>query len=61
MNTINEFDQILVLNDLQKRGIEDFAMRPGNDCVWVTHRRGGFAIHDYYIIRNGKIVDVITD
>lgn len=62
MSEINPFDRILVIDDLKKRGIEEnFTMVPGNDCVWVTHYRRGFAINDYYIIRKGKIVDIITD
>ena len=61
MSEINEFDRILVIDSLKKRGIEDYTMCPGNECVWVTHYRRGFAIHDYYIIRKGRIVDIITD
>lgn len=61
MNEINEFERILVMDHLDKRGIKDYTMTKGNECVWVTHRRGGFSINDYYIIRKGKIVDIVTD
>lgn len=61
MSEINEFDRILVMDDLKKRNIETYTMCPGNECVWVTHYRRGFAINDYYIIRKGRIVDIITD
>lgn len=61
MNEINEFDRILVMDDLSRRDIRNYTMTKGNECVWVTHYRRGFAINDYYIIRKGKIVDIITD
>lgn len=61
MSEINEFDRILVMDKLKQQGIENYTMRPGNDCVWVTYYRRGFAMNDYYIIRGGKIVDIIGD
>ena len=54
---INSFDFILVTNHLLEQGIENYTIREGNDCVWVTVGR----IDSYYIIREGKIVDIITD
>ena len=61
MSKINEFDRILVMDKLEELGIKDYTLLPGNDCVWVTYYRRGFAMNDYYIIRKGKIVDIISD
>ena len=54
---VNTFDRLLVIDDLLKRGVTDYTMRAGNDCVWVSFGR----VECYYIIRDGRIVDVQID
>ena len=44
---MNEFEVLLVQDDLHRKGIEHYAMRPGNDCIWVTYR----LVDCYYIFR----------
>ena len=57
MQEVNSFDRLLVVDDLLKRGIDNYTMRPGRDCVWVSY---GLVIC-YYIVHNGRIVDVQFD
>ena len=54
---VNSFDRLLVVDDLLKRGIDNYTMQPGRDCVWVSYGR----VNCYYIIHNGRIVDVQFD
>ncbi len=54
---MNEFEVILVQNDLAKRGIEHYTMRPGNDCIWVSYG----LVECYYIFRDGQIADIQID
>jgi len=54
---VNSFDRVLVVDDLVKQGIENYTMRPGNGCVWVTYGR----VNCYYIIREGRIAEVQFD
>lgn len=54
---MNEFEQMLVIEDMRKMGITNYTMRPGNDCIWVSYG----LINAYYIFRNGRIVDVQID
>lgn len=54
---MNEFEQMLVHEDLRKQGIENYTMRPGNDCIWVSYG----LVDSYYIFRDGKIVDIQID
>jgi hypothetical protein len=54
---INSFNRLLVVDDLLKRGIDNYTIRPGNECVWVTYGR----IDCYYRIHNGRIIDVQFD
>ena len=54
---MNEFEVILVHEDLHRKGIKDYTMRPGNDCIWVSYG----LVDCYYIFREGRIVDVQYD
>ena len=54
---MNDFEVIMVADDLAKKGIQHYSMRPGNNCIWVSYG----LIDCYYIFRNGKIVDIQVD
>jgi hypothetical protein len=54
---VNSFDRLLVVDDLLKKGITDYAIQPGNNCVWVSYDR----VNCYYIVRDGQIADVQYD
>ncbi len=54
---MNEFEMIQVMDDLKSKGIENYSMRPGNDCIWVSYPM----IECYYIFRDGKVVDIQYD
>ena len=54
---VNSFDRLLVVDDLLIKGITDYTIRPGNNCVWVSYG----LVNCYYIIREGQIADVQYD
>jgi hypothetical protein len=54
---LNPFEVIQVQADLEKLGIKNYDMRPGNDCIWVNYG----LVNCYYIFRDGKIADVQFD
>ena len=54
---VNSFNRLLVVDDLLKKGITDYAIQPGNNCVWVSYDR----VNCYYIVRDGQIADVQYD
>lgn len=54
---MNEFEVILVQEDLAQKGIKDYDLRKGNDCIWVSYGR----VNCYYIFRGGRIVDIQYD
>lgn len=47
----------VVKTELDKQGIKNYTARPGNNCVWVSYGR----IEAYYIVKDGKVVDIIID
>lgn len=58
---MNEFEVMLVTEDLRKQGIVDYTLQPGNDCIWVSYRRGWVTLDSYYIFCDGKIADIQFD
>lgn len=54
---LNEFEVILVVDDLEKHGIKNYEILEGNQCIWVRHDR----LNCYYIFKDGKINDVQYD
>lgn len=57
MEGINEFEYILIVDDLKKKGITNYGMKKGNDSVWVWYG----LVNAYYIFRNGQIADIWID
>ena len=56
-NAMNEFELMLVHEDMLKRGITDYTVQPGNNCLWVSYQR----VNAYYIFQDGVVVDIQYD
>ncbi len=54
---VNEFEAIVVMEKLKERGVTHATLTPGNDCVWAYYG----VINEYYIFRNGLLVDIQID
>ena len=54
---VNSFDRLLVIDDLLKKGITNYTIQPGNNCVWVSYGR----VNCYYIVRDSQIAEVQFD
>jgi hypothetical protein len=54
---LNEFEVLLVAEYYKKQGINHYDLIPGNDCIWAYHGR----INEYFVFRDGKLVDIQTD
>ena len=54
---LNPLEVLVVAVELEKRGVEYYTMRPGNDCVWVSYNR----LETYWIFKNSKLVDIQID
>jgi hypothetical protein len=57
MTEVNSLEALVVQKDLQDKGIENYTMRSGNDCIWVSYG----LVDCYYIFREGRIVDIQFD
>lgn len=55
--TLNPLEVMIVAEHLEKNGIKDYTLTEGNNCIWAYY---GF-INEYYIFRDGRLVDIQID
>jgi len=58
---INELELIIVLEKLKARGTQYADIYKGNDCVWVASGSASCPINEYFIFREGRLVDIQID
>jgi hypothetical protein len=56
-NELNPLEVLIVADHYEKLGIKSYTMTKGNDCIWCY--RGN--INEYFIFRDGKLVDIQVD
>jgi hypothetical protein len=54
---LNEFEVLVVADHLEKKGVKYYTLTQGNDCIWAYYGR----INEYYIFRDGALVDIQID
>ncbi len=54
---LNPLEVMVVCEELRKKGITSYTLTEGNDCIWAYY---GY-INEYYIFREGRLVDVQID
>ena len=54
---INDFERILIAQDMAERGITNYSMKRGNNCVWVWYG----LVNAYYIFKEGQICQIQYD
>ena len=54
---LNELELLKVVEDLESRGIRDYSIRPGNNCIWVSYGR----VDSYYKFQDGRLFDIQYD
>lgn len=58
---INELELIVVMDHLEKRGTRYANIYKGNDCIWVATGSSSCPINEYFIFREGRLVDIQID
>jgi hypothetical protein len=54
---LNPLEVKIVEEELRKKGIKYYTLTEGNQCIWAYYGM----INEYYIFREGKLVDVQID
>lgn len=60
-NSLNPIEVMQVKIDLEEKGIKNYTLAPGNDCVWVQAGSASVPLNLYYIFRDGAIDEVQID
>ena len=55
--TLNELEVMIVAERLKAQGVENYTLRRGNDCIWAYYG----LINEYYIFKEGHLVDIQID
>ena len=55
--TLNELEVMIVAEHLQNKGVENYTLTQGNDCNWAYYGQ----LNEYYIFRDGRLVDIQID
>ena len=55
--TLNELEVMIVAEHLESKGVENYTLTQGNDCIWVFYDRHNI----YYTFKDGKIHDIQID
>lgn len=58
---INELELLVVNEYLQKRGTRYASIYKGNGCIWVASGSSSCPINEYFIFREGRLVDIQID
>lgn len=54
---LNPLEVLVVTEELKRKGIENYTLTQGNQCIWAYYGR----INEYYIFRDGELVDIQID
>ena len=54
---LNPLEVMIVAERLKAQGVENYTLTQGNDCIWAYYG----AINEYYIFKDGELVDVQID
>jgi hypothetical protein len=54
---LDPLEVLLVAEHLEGRGIDYYTLAQGNDCIWAYYGQ----INEYFIFRDGRIVDIQID
>ena len=54
---LNPLEVMVVAERLKKQGVEHYTLTEGNGCIWAYYG----VINEYYIFRDGYLVDIQID
>lgn len=57
----NELELLVVQEHLRKRGTTYATIYKGNGCIWVASGSSSCPINEYFIFREGRLVDIQID
>lgn len=58
---INELELLVVMDHLERRGVRYANVYQGNGCIWVATGSASQPINEYFIFKDGRLVDIQID
>lgn len=58
---INELELLVVMDHLERRGVKYASVYQGNGCIWVASGSSSRPINEYFIFKDGRLVDIQID
>jgi len=58
---VNPLELLVVHEYLKERGTRSATIYKGNACIWVASGSASCPINEYFIFRDGKLVDIQID
>jgi hypothetical protein len=55
--TLNELEVMIVADRLRAAGVDSYTLARGNNCIWAYYGH----INEYYIFKEGHLVDIQID
>lgn len=59
--TLNPLEVLVVTEHMAQRGRTHYQLLPGNRCIWATSGSSSVPINEYFVFRDGKLVDIQID
>ena len=59
--SLNAFEVLVVVDHYEKLGIKHFDLMKGNGCIWSARGSGSVPINEYFVFREGKLIDIQID
>jgi hypothetical protein len=54
---LNPLEVMIVADKLKEAGVRSYTLTEGNNCIWAYYGQ----INQYYIFRDGRLVDIQID
>ena len=54
---LNPLEVMVVVERLKNKGVEHYTLTEGNNCIWAYYG----VINEYYIFKDGRLVDIQID
>ena len=58
---LNELEVLVVAEYYKERGIDHYSLYKGNGCIWGASGSSSIPINQYFIFRDGHLVDIQID
>jgi hypothetical protein len=60
-SSLNPLEVLVVAEHYKEQGVTNYELLPGNRCIWATRGSSSVPINEYFVFRDGRLVDIQID